>query len=69
MIYRLKNSFLIPDYIYKVMEEKNYKKDYSNQTRYLNIDLKDDVKLKELIDFIKNRKITFEQEYLSKSPI
>ncbi|WP_322853518.1 hypothetical protein [Malaciobacter marinus] len=50
------------------MEKKNYKKDYSNQTRYLNIESKDDEKLKELIDFIKNRKITLEQEYLSKSP-
>ncbi len=69
---RLKNckshSFLIPENMYKLMEEKNYKKDYSNQTRYLNIDSKNDVKLKELIDFIKNRKITLEQEYLSKSP-
>jgi len=69
---RLKNcrshSFLIPEHIYKIMEEKNYKKDYSNQTRYLNIESKDDEKLKELIDFIKNRKITLEQEYLSRSP-
>lgn len=69
---RLKNckshSFLIPEHIYKIMEKKNYKKDYSNQTRYLNIESKDDEKLKELIDFIKNRKITLEQEYLSKSP-
>ncbi len=62
------HSFLIPENIYKIMVEKNYKKDYSNQTRYLNIDSKNDVKLKELIDFIKNRKITLEQEYLSKSP-
>ncbi|WP_375724104.1 DUF2220 family protein [Arcobacter sp. KX21116] len=69
---RLKNcmshSFLIPNHIYKIMKKKNYKKDYSSQTRYLNIDTKDDEKLKELIEFIKNRKITLEQEYLSKLP-
>ncbi len=61
------HSFLIPENIYKIMIEKNYKKDYSNQTRYLNIDSKDDEKLKELINFIKKQKITLEQEFLSRS--
>ena len=40
--------------------------DYSNQTRYLNITSKKDKDLQKLIEFIKNNKITLEQEKLSK---
>ena len=46
--------------------EKNYMVDYSNQTRYLNITSKKDKDLQKLIEFIKNNKITIEQEDLSK---
>jgi len=65
---KLKNcksySFLIPDDIYTIMKEKNYKKDYSNQVRYLNIESQGESKLQKLISFIKNHKITLEQEIL-----
>ena len=40
--------------------------DYSNQTRYLNVTSKEDKDLQKLIEFIKNNKITIEQEDLSK---
>ena len=40
--------------------------DYSNQTRYLNVTSKEDKDLQKLIEFIKNNKITLEQEKLSK---
>lgn len=69
---RLKNSkshsFLIPENIYEIMKTKNYKKDYSNQTKYLKLVPKDDDNLQKLIDFIKYNKITLEQEFLSESP-
>lgn len=65
---KLKNckshSYLIPDDIYKKIKKRNYKKDYSNQTRYLNIESKFEPKLQELISFIKDTKSTFEQEML-----
>ena len=65
---KLKNckshSFLIPDDIYTIIKKKNYKKDYSNQIKYLNIESQDESKLQELISFIKNHKITLEQEKL-----
>ncbi len=60
------HSFLIPDNIYEIIKEKNYMVDYSNQTRYLNITSKKDKDLQKLIEFIKNNKITIEQEDLSK---
>ncbi|MBU3015006.1 hypothetical protein KO488_09580 [Poseidonibacter lekithochrous] len=60
-----KHSFLIPENIYKIIKEKDYKKDYSHQTKYENIESKDDFILQELIDFIKTNKITLEQEMLS----
>ena len=60
------HSFLIPDNIYEIIKEKNYMVDYSNQTRYLNITSKKDKDLQKLIEFIKNNKITLEQEKLSK---
>lgn len=60
------HSFLIPDNIYEIIKEKNYMLDYSNQTRYLNITSKKDKDLQKLIEFIKNNKITIEQEDLSK---
>lgn len=69
---RLKNSkshsFLIPENIYEIIKTKNYKKDYSNQTKYLKLDAKDDDNLQKLIDFIKYNKITLEQEFLSELP-
>ncbi|MGE0051450.1 MAG: hypothetical protein AB7S49_07965 [Arcobacter sp.] len=58
-------SFLIPDNIYEIIKEKNYQKDYSNQTRFLNITSKEDRNLQKLIEFIKDNKITIEQEKLS----
>lgn len=58
-------SFLIPDNIYEIIKEKNYQKDYSNQTRFLNITSKEDKNLQKLIEFIKVNKITIEQEKLS----
>ena len=58
------HSFLIPDNIYEIIKEKNYMVDYSNQTRYLNITSKKDKDLQKLIEFIKNNKITIEQEDL-----
>jgi hypothetical protein len=62
-----KHSFLMPNNIYNIMKEKNYKKDYSNQLRYFNnIESKNDLILQELIEFIKSNKITIEQEALSK---
>lgn len=65
---KLKNckshSYLIPDDIYKKMKKRNYQKDYSNQTRYLNIESNFEPKLQELIFFIKDTKLTFEQEML-----
>jgi len=65
---RLKNakavSFLIPKNIYKLMKEKKYKKDYSRQMRYFNIHSDKDENLQTLINFIKNNKITLEQEHL-----
>lgn len=62
-----KHSFLMPNNIYKIIKEKNYKKDYSNQLRYFNnIESKNDLILQELIEFIKSNKITIEQEALSK---
>ena len=60
------HSFLFPDNIYEIIKEKNYMVDYSNQTRYLNITSKKDKDLQKLIEFIKNNKITIEQEDLSK---
>lgn len=60
-----KYSFLMPKDIYRIMKEKNYKKDYSNQTRYLNINSNNDKQLFELIKFIKTNKITLEQEFLA----
>ncbi len=57
-------SFLIPDNIYSIIKEKKYRKDYLNQTRYLNIESKDDCELQNLISFIKNNKLTLEQEKL-----
>ena len=60
------HSFLIPDNIYEIIKEKNYMVDYSNQTRYLNVTSKEDKDLQKLIEFIKNNKITLEQEKLSK---
>lgn len=60
------HSFLIPDNIYKIIKEKNYQKDYSNQTRYLNITSKEDKNLQKLIEFIKTHKTTIEQEALFK---
>ena len=60
------HSFLIPDNIYEIIKEKNYMVDYSNQTRYLNVTSKEDKDLQKLIEFIKNNKITIEQEDLSK---
>lgn len=65
---KLKNCkshfYLIPDDIYKKIKKRNYQKDYSNQTRYLNIESKSEPKLQELISFIKDTKLTFEQEML-----
>jgi hypothetical protein len=65
---KLKNckshSYLIPDDIYEKIKKRNYQKDYSNQTRYLNIESKFEPKLQELISFIKDTKSTFEQETL-----
>jgi hypothetical protein len=65
---KLKNckahSYLIPDDIYGKIKKRNYQKDYSNQTRYLNIESKFEPKLQELISFIKDTKSTFEQEML-----
>uniref|UniRef100_UPI00404896E8 DUF7281 domain-containing protein n=1 Tax=Aliarcobacter sp. TaxID=2321116 RepID=UPI00404896E8 len=58
-------SFLIPNNIYEIIKEKNYQKDYSNQTRFLNITSKEDKNLQKLIEFIKIHKITIEQEKLS----
>jgi hypothetical protein len=67
---KLKNckshSYLIPDDIYEKIKKRNYQKDYSNQTRYLNIESKFEPKLQELISFIKDTKSTFEQEMLKK---
>ncbi|MFA9238897.1 MAG: hypothetical protein ACEQSQ_03265 [Candidatus Paceibacteria bacterium] len=60
------HSFLIPDNIYEIIKKKNYMLDYSNQTRYLNITSKKDKDLQKLIEFIKNNKITIEQEDLNK---
>ncbi len=60
-----KHSFLIPENIYTLIKEKDYKKVYSKQIRFENIESKDDTNLQELIDFIKNNKITLEQEMLS----
>lgn len=60
------HSFLIPDNIYEIIKKKNYMLDYSNQTRYLNITSKEDNNLQKLIEFIKDNKITIEQEDLSK---
>jgi hypothetical protein len=60
-----KHSFLIPENIYTLLKEKDYKKDYSHQTRFENIESKEDTNLQELIHFIKNCKITLEQEMLS----
>jgi hypothetical protein len=60
-----KYSFLIPDDIYKIIKSKSYKKDYSNQIRYLGISSKND-EVQELIGFIKDNKITLEQEFLKK---
>ncbi len=63
-----KYSFLIPDNIYEIMKKRNYGKDYSNQTRYFkNTESKDNLILQELIGFIKQYKITLEQEMLAKS--
>ncbi|HIP11076.1 MAG TPA: hypothetical protein EYG73_00020 [Arcobacter sp.] len=65
---KLKNSkaysFLIPANIYTIIKDKKYKKDYLNQIRYLNIESKDDHKLQYLISFIKENKLTLEQEKL-----
>lgn len=65
---KLKNckshSYLIPDDIYERIKKRNYQKDYSNQTRYLNIESEFEPKLQELIFFIKDTKSTFEQEML-----
>ncbi|MDZ7819669.1 MAG: hypothetical protein U5K55_14135 [Aliarcobacter sp.] len=58
------HSFLIPDNIYKIIKEKNYQKDYSNQIRFFNIQSNNDKNLQELISFIKNNKLTLEQEML-----
>lgn len=58
------HSYLIPDDIYEKIKKRNYQKDYSNQTRYLNIESKFEPKLQELISFIKDTKLTFEQEML-----
>lgn len=60
-------SFLIPDNINRLIKERKYKKDYSNQTRYLNIQSLDDKNLQNLIDFIKDNKLTLEQEMLKKA--
>ena len=60
-----KYSFLMPDNIYEIIKKRNHNKDYSNQTRYFNnIEAKDDLILQELITFIKQYKITLEQEML-----
>ncbi len=68
IVSKLKNckshSYLIPDNIYEKIKKRNYQKDYSNQTRYLNIESKSEPKLQELISFIKDTKLTFEQEML-----
>lgn len=65
---RLKNckkySFLMPDNIYTIIREKNYKKDFLNQIRYLNLESQNNTQLQKLIDFIKDNKITLEQESL-----
>jgi len=67
IIHRLKkckkHSFLIPDDIYKRIEEKQFKKDYQNQIRLLNIKSNDE-KVQKLINFIIEKKITLEQEQL-----
>lgn len=60
-------SYLIPDNIYTILKEKKHKKDYSKQTMYLNIESQNDQKLQQLIFFIKNNKLTLEQEKLKKS--
>jgi hypothetical protein len=60
------HSFLMPDNIYKIIKDKKYTKDYSNQLKYFNnIESKNDLILQELISFIKSNKITIEQEALS----
>lgn len=59
------HSYLIPDNVYEIIKDKNYKKDFSNQTRYIEINAKDDINLKKLISFIKEEKLTLEQEELA----
>jgi len=70
IIPRLKNcksySYLIPDDIYTILKDKKYKKDYSRQTKYLNIESHNDQNLQKLISFIKKNKLTLEQEKLKK---
>ncbi|MBV5278188.1 MAG: hypothetical protein J0647_03995 [Campylobacteraceae bacterium] len=70
IIPKLKNcksySYLIPDDIYTILKGKKYKKDYSKQTRYLNIESHNDQNLQKLISFIKKNKLTLEQEKLKK---
>jgi hypothetical protein len=60
------HSFLIPDNINTFIKERKHKKDYSNQTRYSNIQSPNDKNLQDLIYFIKDTKLTLEQEMSKK---
>jgi len=59
------HSFLIPNNIYDTIEKEGCAENYSKQSNYINIESKEDTKLQELISFIKNKKLTLEQEKLA----
>lgn len=57
------SSYFIPNGLYEYMKKRNYKNDYSKQLGYYNT-YSEDEELQKLIQFIKDNKITLEQENL-----